>query len=34
MMDNVGVFRTEETLRQGIQDLAELRERFYKDLAY
>ena len=32
MMDNVGVFRTEETLRQGINDLAELRERFYKDL--
>ena len=32
MMDNVGVFRTEETLQQGINDLAELRERFYKDL--
>ena len=32
MMDNVGVFRTEETLQQGISDLAELRERFYKDL--
>ncbi len=32
MMDNVGVFRTEETLRQGIDDLAALRERFYKDL--
>ena len=32
MMDNVGVFRTEETMRQGIADLAELRERFYKDL--
>ena len=32
MMDNVGVFRTEETLQQGIDDLAELRERFYKDL--
>ena len=32
MMDNVGVFRTEETLTQGIEDLAELRERFTKDL--
>ena len=32
MMDNVGVFRTEETLQQGIDDLAELRERFHKDL--
>ncbi len=32
MMDNVGVFRTEETLQQGISDLAELRERFYTDL--
>ena len=32
MMDNVGVFRTEDTLLQGIQDLAELRERFYQDL--
>ena len=32
MMDNVGVFRTEETLQQGIEDLADLRERFYKDL--
>ena len=32
MMDNVGVFRTEETLQQGISDLAELRERFNKDL--
>ncbi len=32
MMDNVGVFRSEETLTQGIDDLAELRERFTKDL--
>ena len=32
MMDNVGVFRTEETMRQGLDDLAELRERFYRDL--
>ncbi len=32
MMDNVGVFRTEETLQQGIEELAELRERFYQDL--
>ena len=32
MMDNVGVFRTEETLQQGIDDLAELRDRFHKDL--
>ncbi len=32
MMDNVGVFRTQETLQQGIDDLAELRERFYTDL--
>ncbi|MCY4145779.1 MAG: succinate dehydrogenase flavoprotein subunit [Chloroflexi bacterium] len=32
MMDNVGVFRTQETLQQGIDDLAELRERFYADL--
>ena len=32
MMDNVGVFRTEETMQQGIDDLAELRDRFYKDL--
>ncbi len=32
MMDNVGVFRTEDTLRQGIDDLAELRERFHRDL--
>ena len=32
MMENVGVFRTEETLQQGIEDLAELRERFHKDL--
>ncbi len=32
MMDNVGVFRTEDTLQAGIDDLAALRERFYKDL--
>ena len=32
MMDNVGVFRTEETLQQGISELAELRDRFHKDL--
>lgn len=32
MMDNVGVFRTQATLQQGIDDLAELRERFYTDL--
>ncbi|MCY3781138.1 MAG: succinate dehydrogenase flavoprotein subunit [Chloroflexi bacterium] len=32
MMDNVGVFRTEETLQQGIDDLAELRDRFHRDL--
>ena len=32
MMDNVGVFRSEETLQQGIDDLAELRDRFHKDL--
>ena len=31
-MDNVGVFRTEETMQQGIDDLAELRDRFYNDL--
>ena len=32
MMDNVGVFRTDETLQQGINDLAELRDRFHNDL--
>ena len=32
MMDNVGVFRTQETVQSGIDDLAELRERFYKDI--
>ena len=32
MMDNVGVFRTNETLQRGIDDLAELRERFYTDI--
>ncbi len=32
MMDNVGVFRTDDTLRQGLSDLAELRQRFHTDL--
>ena len=32
MMGNVGVFRTQETLQRGIDDLAELRERFYQDI--
>ena len=32
MMDNVSVFRTEETMQQGIDALAELRDRFYNDL--
>ena len=32
MMDNIGVFRTEESMQKGIDDLAELRERFYCDL--
>ena len=32
MMDNIGVFRTEESMQKGIDDLAELRERFYSDL--
>ena len=32
MMDNIGVFRTEESMQQGIDDLAELRERFYSDI--
>jgi len=32
MMDNVGVVRSEETLTQGINDLAELRDRFNRDL--
>ena len=32
MMDNVGVFRTEETLQRGIDELAELRDRFHSDL--
>lgn len=31
MMDNVGVFRTEETMQRGIDELAELRRRFYHD---
>ncbi len=32
MMENIGVFRTQETMQKGIDDLAELRERFYKDI--
>jgi succinate dehydrogenase / fumarate reductase flavoprotein subunit len=32
MMDNVGVFREESTMQQGIEELAELRERFYNDI--
>ena len=32
MMDNIGVFRTEESMQKGIDDLAELRERFYSDI--
>ncbi len=32
MMDNVSVFRTEDTMQLGIDDLAELRDRFYNDL--
>jgi len=32
MMDNVGVFRTHETMQKARQDLAELRQRFYHDL--
>ena len=32
MMDNVGVFRTQETLQRGIDDLADLRQRFNNDL--
>ena len=32
MMDNIGVFRTQETMQKGIEDLAELRERFYTDI--
>ena len=32
MMDNIGVFRTDETMQQGIDDLAELRERFHNDI--
>ena len=32
MMDNIGVFRTRETMQRGIDDLAELRERFYRDI--
>lgn len=32
MMKNIGVFRTQETMQKGINDLAELRERFYNDI--
>ena len=32
MMDNVGVFRTQETMQQGIDELSELRRRFYNDI--
>lgn len=32
MMDNVGVFRTQETMQRGIDELAELRRRFYNDI--
>ena len=32
MMENIGVFRTQETMQRGIDDLAELRERFYTDI--
>ncbi len=32
MMENIGVFRTAETMQRGIDDLAELRERFYTDI--
>jgi len=32
MMDNVGVFRTQKTMQQGIDELSELRERFYSDI--
>ena len=32
MMDNVGVFRTAETMQRGLDELAELRQRFYNDI--
>ena len=32
MMENIGVFRTHETMQRGIDDLGELRERFYTDI--
>lgn len=32
MMDNIGVFRTEETMQQGIDELAELRNSFHNDI--
>jgi succinate dehydrogenase / fumarate reductase, flavoprotein subunit len=33
MMDNVGVFREEKAMQQAIDDLSQLRERFYNDIA-
>jgi succinate dehydrogenase / fumarate reductase, flavoprotein subunit len=33
MNDNVGVFRTEETMQKGLEDLRELRQRFRTDLS-
>ena len=32
MMDNIGVFRTQATMQQGIDELSELRQRFYNDI--
>ncbi|QPC83539.1 succinate dehydrogenase flavoprotein subunit [Phototrophicus methaneseepsis] len=32
MMDNVGVYRTEETMLQAVEDLKELRQRYYNDI--
>lgn len=33
MMDNVGVFREADGMQKGIDDIAELRQRFYTDIA-
>lgn len=33
MMDNVGVFRTAETMQKSIDELRELRERYQKDIS-
>ena len=33
MMENVGVYRTEETLSAAVEELAELRRRFNTDIA-